>query len=194
MFGESRLGHDGMIYINLDRRDDRRAVLEAHLAEMGIEAERFAGLEFSEADGFQTVGLRGNFLSYAAVVAIASCRGWRSVLVLEDDVEFRGDVKVVSRAALDALADVDWDILYYYAGDGRGPVTRIRQTVYGTHAVAVHQRCYGKFLEAARVAKLAPDVFLSEMNWQKYGTERVAVQRNRRAGAVRDSDTYPVAR
>lgn len=194
MYAESRLGHDGVVFINLDRRWDRLVVLETHLADLGIEAERFAALEFEEADGFQTAGLRGNMLSYAAVVAIAKTRGWRSVLVLEDDVEFRGDVKVIARAAMDALDSVLWDILYYYDGDGRGPVTRIRGAVYGTHAVAVHERCYGKFLEAARIAKLAPDVFLSEMNWEKYGTERVAYQRNRRQGAARDSDTYPVSR
>ena len=74
----------GVIYINLARRPDRRAQIEAELAEMGLAGERFETVEGAP-------GIVGCMKSHTAVLRLARARGWTSVLVLEDDFAFRVD-------------------------------------------------------------------------------------------------------
>lgn len=74
-----RLG--GVFYINLERRKDRRAEIEAELAAVGLEGERFVGIEC-------TPGIVGCGLSHLAVLRLARDRGLKNVLILEDDFRF----------------------------------------------------------------------------------------------------------
>jgi len=70
------------IYINLDRRTDRRAELEAELEQMGIEAERFPAIE-------REPGGIGCTASHIAVLKLARERGYEEVMILEDDFSFK---------------------------------------------------------------------------------------------------------
>ena len=72
---------DKVVYINLDRRTDRRTHMEAHLAEYDIAAERIAAIEHEN-------GLYGCGLSHLAVLKMARDQGWNRVLILEDDIQF----------------------------------------------------------------------------------------------------------
>ena len=74
---------DKIIYINLDRRQDRRADTEAEFAKMEfVDYERFSALEFSP-------GIVGCSLSHQSVLKLARKRGYRNILIIEDDFEFR---------------------------------------------------------------------------------------------------------
>lgn len=72
---------DWIVYINLDRRTDRREQMEAELERTGIKADRFSAIE-------HPVGIVGCGKSHLAVLKTARDRGCRHVLILEDDVEF----------------------------------------------------------------------------------------------------------
>lgn len=72
---------DAIIYINLDRRVDRRAEMETQLAVYDLSAERFVAIETA---GF---GILGCGRSHCAVLQLAKSRGYRNVLILEDDFE-----------------------------------------------------------------------------------------------------------
>jgi glycosyl transferase family 25 len=71
----------GIVYINLDKRVDRREQIELELKEYGLKAERFSAI-------LHTHGLVGCMKSHLAVLKMAKTRGWENVLVLEDDFEF----------------------------------------------------------------------------------------------------------
>jgi hypothetical protein len=71
----------GVFYINLDRRLDRKAEIEAELAAVGLCGERFAGIERSP-------GIIGCGQSHLAVLKIARDRGLKNVLIFEDDFQF----------------------------------------------------------------------------------------------------------
>jgi hypothetical protein len=71
----------GVFYINLDRRLDRRAEIEAELAAVGLHGERFAGIE-------RTPGIVGCGQSHLAVLRLARDRGLKNVLIFEDDFQF----------------------------------------------------------------------------------------------------------
>jgi hypothetical protein len=69
------------VYINLDRRTDRRAAIESTLDSLHVPLEsrtRFAAVAHSN-------GWIGCTMSHCAVIELAKEKGWPAVLVLEDD-------------------------------------------------------------------------------------------------------------
>ena len=72
---------DKVVYINLSKREDRRAHIESVLSEYGISAQRFEAIEHSH-------GLYGCGLSHLAVLKMARDNSWNNVLILEDDILF----------------------------------------------------------------------------------------------------------
>jgi glycosyl transferase family 25 len=84
---------DKIFYINLDRRTDRRDLIEMDLAKIGLEAERFVGIPFEP-------GIVGCGKSHLAVMKMAKERGYKNVLILEDDFTF-----LVSKEELDVALE-----------------------------------------------------------------------------------------
>jgi glycosyl transferase family 25 len=76
---------DKIIYINLDKRTDRREQMERQLDAFGLSYERFPAI-------YHPFGIVGCSQSHQAVYRLAKERGYKNVWILEDDFEF-----VVSR-------------------------------------------------------------------------------------------------
>jgi glycosyl transferase family 25 len=73
---------DKIIYINLNKRTDRREEIEGELNKFGLDYERFEGIE---TPGF---GILGCGSSHLSVLKIAKERGYKNILILEDDFTF----------------------------------------------------------------------------------------------------------
>jgi glycosyl transferase family 25 len=82
---------DGVFYINLERRTDRRDLMEMDLAKVNINAERFVGIPFEP-------GIVGCGKSHLAVMKLARDRGYKNVLILEDDFTFLVDRKTLDES------------------------------------------------------------------------------------------------
>ena len=67
---------DKIFYINLDRRTDRRDLIEMDLAKIGLVAERFVGIPYEP-------GIVGCGKSHLAVMKLAKERGYKNVLILD---------------------------------------------------------------------------------------------------------------
>jgi glycosyl transferase family 25 len=74
-----------VFYINLDKRTDRKEALEKELSQYGIEYERFSAV-------YDPFGAVGCSKSHLGVIKLAKERGYKRILILEDDFSF-----VVSR-------------------------------------------------------------------------------------------------
>lgn len=74
---------DHIFYINLAHRQDRKAEIETELDNFGIQYERF------EAISTPGCGSIGCSYSHLGVLKIARERGYRNVLVFEDDFQFK---------------------------------------------------------------------------------------------------------
>jgi GR25 family glycosyltransferase involved in LPS biosynthesis len=74
---------DGIFYINLDKRKDRRVEIEYELKRMNLNAERFSAVEYAPPNGIVGCGK-----SHLQVIKTAKERGYKNVLVLEDDFIF----------------------------------------------------------------------------------------------------------
>jgi len=80
---------DAIFYINLDKRTDRKEEIEEELKKMELTAERFSAIERPPPNGIVGCGL-----SHLAVIKTAKERGYKNVLILEDDFVFIVDKPV----------------------------------------------------------------------------------------------------
>lgn len=72
-----------IFYINLDKRPDRRIEIENELQKMNLSAERFTGILYDP-----PLGIVGCGKSHLQVLKMAKERGYKNVLILEDDFTF----------------------------------------------------------------------------------------------------------
>jgi len=87
-----------IIYINLERRQDRRQEIEQELQMYGLSGERFNAI--SNASGIVGCGL-----SHLAVLEEAEKMQWENVLILEDDFQF-----LVTKETLCQQFQAFWDL------------------------------------------------------------------------------------
>lgn len=111
-----------IVVINLPSRNDRRRQMEAQLRNAGVRAEFFPGILPNEQSGWPSLGAHG-FLSHRSVHRAALDSDARSVLVLEDDLDFRPDLANLERdlaarispatgATTLGATQQSWDFLY----------------------------------------------------------------------------------
>jgi glycosyl transferase family 25 len=72
---------DKVIYINLDKRTDRRLEFETQAELYGISYERFSAIPHS-------FGIVGCTMSHRDIYRLAKKQGYRNILIFEDDFEF----------------------------------------------------------------------------------------------------------
>jgi hypothetical protein len=141
-FGPGRL-FEGAILINLDDRIDRLERSISELARHGV-ADRVTRLSAFRHEN----GMYGCSVSHLEAVRYARWKGWRSVLVLEDDIRFSESFREDAPAALCDLAGRDWGLFQFGAMvEPRGlelvsaSLFRYRHG-HAAHALAVHARCF----------------------------------------------------
>jgi len=95
----------GTFYINLDARTDRRQEIEAELAQVGISGERFPAFKTSP-------GIIGCGQSHSGIIKEAKARGYKNVLLFEDDFMFLVSKDEFSALLTTALKEVpDYDVI-----------------------------------------------------------------------------------
>ena len=100
---------DGAFYINLDARKDRRDEIEGELKDIDIPYERFPAIKTSP-------GIIGCGQSHSAVLKEAKSRGYKNVLVFEDDFKFlvtKEEFKILLKKAFEEVPDYDVIMLGY---------------------------------------------------------------------------------
>lgn len=164
---------EGILVINLDDRPDRwqSLLLEAgrHIDETRL--ERLSAIRGTTLPDYGRpplfrgrrrdrtwAGRAGCALSHREAIAVAARRGWRSVLILEDDVTFAADFDAEATRLARALRELRWDICYLGFTDPIGPFRQLSALtppsalyqLYGcntTHAYIVRDTAYAKLLE-----------------------------------------------
>lgn len=179
----------GAIYINLDRREDRRAEFEDECKRIGITVERFSAIE-------QNPGFIGCTLSHIAVLKEARARGLKNVLIFEDDFTFLVD-KETFNSNLQSFFDlnIDYDVLMLgYKLNQSEPfndlIGRVKMAET-TSCYLVHNRFYDRLIDVLEsdVKKLISThkhwLYIVDQSWKKlqpeaqwfYFTTRIGKQR-----------------
>lgn len=173
---------DKVFLINLDKRKDRLercfSLFEKHNVSDLI--ERFPGV-IPDPNGYipstpETekikLPLYGCLLSHIEIIKKAKENKWKSVLVLEDDVEFI-NVENIDKA-IDQLFKKKWS-LFYMGTNLHVPLKRgdenllILKKGFATHAIAYHEDFYDHYLEAHERGEIKIiDVWLAENGQENF--------------------------
>ena len=123
--------------INLASRGDRRAEMQAQLNKIGLSLEHpsvflFDAVRPDLIGEWPSIGARGCFMSHLGVLQHADRNKFKSILILEDDINFVENFEDRFRIVVDALAEREWGIFY---GGYQIPKTEMPSTKNGVVAL-----------------------------------------------------------
>ncbi|MGY8802940.1 MAG: glycosyltransferase family 25 protein [bacterium] len=173
---------DKVFLINLEKRTDRLQQCNDIFKELNILdlVERFPAIKRPQAeydwyisDGKKIkIGEYGCIASHISIIKMAKANGWKSVLVLEDDVKFVNHKYF--NDSVEQLKEHEWD-LFYLGSNTHIPLDKVNSNLlklkegFATHAIAYHERFYDKLIKAFdKKAIEIIDVWLAE-NGQENG-------------------------
>ena len=149
------------VCINLERRSDRWARMQAKFAQHGINNvarfQAFDGLHLTiPASWDDFPGSYACLMSHLAVIEDAFKNKSSSVLIIEDDVAFHPDLNSLFSKYIKELP-ADWDMLYFGALHGEPPIpvtqhiTKLTHSL-STYAYALKHTIYEAFIDLNRQA------------------------------------------
>lgn len=133
---------EGAFVINLPERVDRKCNMDYQLAKVGITDS----VEWLPAIKHR-YGMVGCSLSHLECVKLAKQRGWKTVLIFEDDVIFTKHFETSYERSFAQLQTKDWAVYHLGAmlmNICRQVESNLLQIGYNwaAHAVAIHERAY----------------------------------------------------
>ncbi len=143
---------DGVLVVNLDSRPDRWQALQATTAAFipPDKLHRLPATLGAALPGFGVppwfrgrkrdktwAGRAGCTLSHRAAIGHARQQGWRTVLILEDDIELEPALGEVLAALPQALQRADWDVCYLGFTDPVSPYREVAGLPAGHSLCAV---------------------------------------------------------
>lgn len=134
-----------IVYINLDKRADRRAEMEAELSKMGLSAIRFSAI-------YDKKGMIGCIKSHLEVIKLAKTQDWPNVLILEDDFMFlvdRSELENQIKAFFDAKIPYDLVMLGYtlYKSEPYNSTVAYARRADTTSGYIIHSRFYDEMIK-----------------------------------------------
>lgn len=143
---------DRAYVVNLPERTDRRRQMRRELAAAQMplasgKVELFPAVRPESAEGFESIGARGCFLSHLQILKTARDEGLGNVLIMEDDLALGDDFLSREQHIVAALREVDWDVVHfgYFCDELSQQSTTDAQalrpfdgTLIGTHFYAVN--------------------------------------------------------
>ena len=144
--------------INLPHRTDKWEKCQEEFSKLNMleKVTRFNGIQFQGSFHHVNVRAAGCFLSHLEIVNKCRQDGVKSVLILEDDVQFENDPINNLSLSINELKDLDWDIFYLGMNvtdeKFKDPLIRVSpnllkiKSALTTHAIAYNHTCYDKLL------------------------------------------------
>lgn len=154
---------DKIFYINLDKRTDRREEIENELNNFNLPYERFNAFYYPDFCAY------GCTVSHLEVIKLAKSRGYKNVLILEDDFQFlvsKEEFETNLRSFFENYKDFDVCMLSYnlheFSEINNSVVNKIlfSQTASG---YIVNSNYYDKLIELYEWA--APQLLSTRMHW-----------------------------
>ena len=174
---------DKIYYINLEKRTDRKEQIEKELDQFGLPYERINAIEHTE-------GCIGCSCSHLFALKKAKEKGYKNVLIMEDDALFYDcdDYKSLEiiEFALDELSKIDdWEI--YFLGSNihdkelnlKSPHLIKCGCCISLQGYIVNQKCFDKILENKFDKPYdVMDIFINNNFTEKYITHPVVLLQN----------------
>ena len=150
---------DHIFCVNLDRRPDKWELCLKEFAKWDLNVERFSAIDGTlhwKIEHKVPPGSIGNCLSKIKIIELSKERKYKSVLILEDDVEFQDDFRHKFLKWSNEVPK-DWDMLWIGGNHNwvrdiplfAPHLIRITNT-YATHAFALRDTIYDAVLNKLR--------------------------------------------
>ena len=180
---------DKVLYINMPGDNAREDALLTQLSRWNIRnVQRVDGVrvnagmvpperyrKFIKRDPKYVQGQLGCAEAHINAVKLAKQRGWKRVLILEDDVEILQDPNRMLNQNISILDD--WDMLYF----GGLVEPEFRNQIVCTHAYALDSRLYDDIIYMARASGMEIDNFYAKiLQHMSYNHNQVGKWRIRR--------------
>lgn len=150
-----------IVYINLERRTDRRQEIEAELHAYGLSGERFNAISHE-------LGIAGCNMSHVQVLKDAEAAGLENLLVFEDDFQFLIDKDVFYKKIEDFFAlNISWDIVllsYNLAKEEpyNNLIGRVRDS-QTTSGYLIHNKCFRRLIDC--IEETTPTLISTKQHW-----------------------------
>lgn len=153
---------EGVYYINMDSRVDRKEYFEKQARELNIPAKRISAITATDEQAtplyighndYRRKYKMGCTLSHQSIIQIAKDEGLSNCLIFEDDCVFLDSYKEKIELCVAELKDMEWD-LFYLGGEPNNYCKSVSDNlaqiqnggVYTTHAYAINNTFYDKVL------------------------------------------------
>lgn len=169
---------DKIYFINLDRDYTRRERCEKLFRDLDIQVERFAGIDVQKekekcnyynniifSDTLKESEL-GCLLSHISIIKNAINKGYKSIIIFEDDIEFCQNFIEQFENYYRQLPD-DWCLLYFSGNHLETPhllsnnIMRVKKTLT-THSYAIKKDLFKTILEHPMLFHQPIDIFYAK--------------------------------
>ncbi len=142
-----------IVYINLDSRPEREAVLKSEFEKLKIPQDKIIRFDAIKA----TPGVIGCSKSHMYILEMAQRENWKNILIIEDDSSFKYDLENVIRVNnyFITLSNIHWDVAFlsaYYLSVTPtigNFVVRVH-SAFTSNAYIVNQHYYETLLSSVR--------------------------------------------
>jgi len=155
---------DGVLCINLNNRKDRWDEQTKQFSKYGVEGlierlsaidlrNQYAGTTYDVKRGrYSNIGNAGCILSHLKAIKLAKDRGWKNVMVFEDDATFIDDNVKYAEDSVRNVLDRDWEV-FYFGATYLSPMLRVTDRLlmvdrgaYATHAICYNNKVFDKII------------------------------------------------
>jgi GR25 family glycosyltransferase involved in LPS biosynthesis len=160
---------DKVYYLNLERRPDRNRECIEELSKFNIEFERFEAIDSKK---LNLPTWMGCLLSNLEMIKMAKEKGFKNILILEDDVVFDENFEELFEIYVKQIPD-NWDMLYLSGNHNEHSgykVNKISENVikcyltYSTHSFAIKFTVYDMIIDYLSNNQTKPvDVLYTEI-------------------------------
>ena len=155
--------------INLDKRIDRWEECQIQFEKHSLDVERFSAIDGSiiENDTKLANGELGILRTHIELIKDAKEKGYKNILILEDDVEFDDDLNQNFTSIINQIPN-NW-IMLYLGANHVGGVIQISENIcqiihsYAIHAFAINSDLFDLIINGLPKYKKPVDVFYAEL-------------------------------
>jgi hypothetical protein len=160
---------DHIYCINLDKRTDRWEDCVKQFNKYNLSVERFSAIDGNKIDNPTSLmaGEYGILSTHVELIKDAKNKGYKNILILEDDVEFIDNVNEYFSSFKEQIPN-DW-VMLYLSGNHVGGCLRITENVfkifhsYAIHSFAIKSELFDLIINGLPKYKKAVDVFYAEL-------------------------------
>jgi hypothetical protein len=160
---------DKIYCINLDKRSDRWEECQVQFEKHNLTVERFSGIDGSMIENNTKLanGELGVLKTHIELIKDAKEKGYKNILILEDDVEFTENLNEKFFSVKNQIPN-DW-IMLYLGANHVGGVIQLSENIcqvihsYAIHAFGINSELFDLIINGLPKYKKPVDVFYAEL-------------------------------